>query len=205
MADNKSKLEAILKMADPQTNSSYRERQAALNKAHKLMDDTGMSYASVGMSQADAERIESQFSVAVPSKPKAQPKETRVSIFSRSGDLAVSGHPHYTPRTKTKKPVVETPDYEEENARKQREDFDRGYANWKRWRHAEDVKQAQSEAGAKKFIRNVGIAVVLLVIVGVLILLSQNAAIISAVTLAAKIFAVVFVALMAFFGLVVLR
>lgn len=205
MDDNKKKLQSILKMADPQTNSSHQERKVALDKAHKLMDSTGMSYASVGMSQSDAERIESQFSVAVPSKPKPPPKETRVSIFSRGGDLAVSDHPHYTSQTKTKKPVVETPDYEEENARKQRADFYRGYDNWQQWRNAEDVKQAQSEAGAKKFIRNVGIAVVLLIIVGVFVLLSQNAAIISAVTLAAKIFAVVFVALMAFFGFVVLR
>ena len=56
-----------------------------------------------------------------------------------------------------------------------------------------------------KFIRNVAIALVLVVIVGVFVFLSQNAVIISAVTLVAKIFAAIFVALLAFFGFFVLR
>ena len=203
--DDQKKLQSILKMADPQANSSHQERKVALNKAHEIMDRTGMSYASVGMSQADAERIETQFSVETPSKKKTQPKETRVSIFSRSGEIAVSDHPHYTPQPKQKKPRVELPDWEAENERKQWDESNRRYADWEKWRHAEDVKQAKSDADAMKFIRNVAIALVLVVIVGVFVFLSQNAVIISAVTLVAKIFAAIFVALLAFFGFFVLR
>lgn len=206
MDDTQKKLQSILKMADPQANSSYQERKVALNKAHEIMDRTGMSYASVGMSQADADRIETQFSVATPSKKKTQPKETRVSIFSRSGEIAVSDHPHYIPQPAPhKKPKVELPDWEAENERKQWDESNKRYADWEKWRHAEDVKQAKSDADAMKFIRNVAITLILVVIVGVFVFLSQNAVIISVVTFVAKIFAVIFVALLAFFGFFVLR
>ena len=203
--DDQKKLQSILKMADPQANSSHQERKVALNKAHEIMDRTGMSYASVGMSQADAERIETQFSVATPFKKKTQPKETRVSIFSRGGEIAVSDHPHYTSQPARKKPIVQVPDWEAENERKQWDESNRRYADWEKWRHAEDVKQAKSDADAMKFIRNVAITLILVVIVGVFVFLSQNAVIISAVTLVAKIFAAIFVALLAFFGFFVLR
>lgn len=203
-ADQK-KLESILKMADPQTNSSHQERKVALNKAHEIMDRTGMSYASVGMSQADAERIETQFSVATPSKPKQQKKETRVSIFSRVGDLAVSDPPRYTPQPQRKKQAVQVPDWEAEQERKEREDSDRRYTEWKQWRHTQDIEEAKTEQSARKFVRNVAIAFVFVLIFGALVLLSQNADIINAVVLVAKIFGAIFVALMAFFAFFVLR
>jgi hypothetical protein len=60
---NTEKLTAILNKADPAHNSNYQERQVALNIAHKMMDQMGISYAFLGYSQADAERIENQFSV----------------------------------------------------------------------------------------------------------------------------------------------
>jgi hypothetical protein len=55
---------AALNKADPERNSNYQDRQVALNMAHKAMDSQGLSYASLGFSQEDAERIENQFSVA---------------------------------------------------------------------------------------------------------------------------------------------
>src|SRR3990167_470746 len=58
-----SKIIAILNKADPLHNSNYQERQVALSMAHKAMDRQGLSYASLGYSQVDAERIENQFSV----------------------------------------------------------------------------------------------------------------------------------------------
>lgn len=199
------KLSSILRMADPERNPSYRERKVALEKAHQIMDQTGMSYASVGMSQADAERIETQFSVATPSKPKTKQKETRVSIFSRAGDLAVSDRPSYTPQPQRKKQDVQVPDWEAENERKQREDWDRKYTEWEQWRHTQDIEEAKAEESAKKLVRNAAIAFVFVVIFGALVILSQNASIINAVVLVAKIFGAIFVALIAFFTLFVLR
>lgn len=199
------KLKSILKMADPRSNSSYHERKVALDKAHKIMDDTGMSYASVGMSQADAERIETQFSVATPSKPKTKQNETRVSIFSRVRDLAVSDRPSHTPQPQRKKQDVQVPDWEAENERKQREDWDRKYTEWKKWRHTQDIEEAKAEESARKFLRNAAIAFVFVVIFIALVIFSQNAFIINAVVLVAKIFGAIFVVLMAFFTLFVLR
>jgi hypothetical protein len=60
---NTEKLTAILNKADPALNSNYQERQVALNMAHKMMGQMGISYAFLGYSQADVERIENQFSV----------------------------------------------------------------------------------------------------------------------------------------------
>jgi hypothetical protein len=57
-------LVAALNKADPERNSSYQDRQVALKFAHRAMDESGLSYASLGFSQEDAERIENQFSVA---------------------------------------------------------------------------------------------------------------------------------------------
>jgi hypothetical protein len=55
---------ASLHMADPDHNSNYHERYVALEMAHKAMDEQGLSYASLGFSQEEAERIEQQFSAS---------------------------------------------------------------------------------------------------------------------------------------------
>lgn len=204
MSDS-DKLTAILKMADPSNNSSYQERKVALNKAHEIMDRTGMSYASVGMSQAEAARIETQFSVSVNTKPKSQPKEKRVSIFSRSGEIAVSDHPHYTPQPKQKKPRVELPDWEAENERKQRDESDKRYADWEKWRHAEDVKQAQSDIDATRFFKKFLVGLALVIAINAFVVFSQNAALIGTTILVAKIFGVIFVSLMAIFVIAISR
>ena len=203
---NSDKLAAILKMADPQSNSSYQERKVALNKAHKLMDDTGMSYASVGMSQADAERIETQFCVSVNIKPKSPPKEKRVSIFSRSGEIAASDHPHYTSQpTPSKKPVVKITDWEAEYERKQRDEADKRYANWQQWRDAEDVRQAQSDIDATRFFKKFLLGLALVIAISAFVVFSQNAALIGTAILAVKIFGVIFVSLMAIFVIAISR
>jgi hypothetical protein len=62
---NIDKLIAVLNMADPLQNSNWQERRVALDMAHKFMDSYGHSYASLGFSYSDAERIENQFSVGM--------------------------------------------------------------------------------------------------------------------------------------------
>ena len=59
---NINTIKAILNKADPLNNPNYQERQVALNMAHKAMG-RDISYASLGYSLADAERIENQFAV----------------------------------------------------------------------------------------------------------------------------------------------
>ena len=202
---NQNTLKAILKKADPALNSSYHERKVALEKAHKMMDETGMSFASAGFSVEDARRIEDQFSVVAPSKPKAEQRETRVSIFSRSGEIAVSDHPHYKPQPQRKKTIAQVPNFEEENERRQREEWDKKYSDWEKWRHAENISQVKSEESARRFLRNAILSFVSITLIVAFILLSQNAAIISAVVLIAKILGAIFVVFMAYFSFVILK
>lgn len=144
------KLTAILRMADPERNSSYRERKNALNIAHSMMDKAGVSYASLGFSQSEAERIENQFAVTSSTNPIKPEKSAKISIFSQSGDITTQT-PYYTrqPPRQQVKPI--TTSWTEENERKQRENFDRGYEAWEDWRKNEDMKNYKIEQAAKKF------------------------------------------------------
>lgn len=207
MDDTQKKLKSILKMADPQANSSYQERKVALDKAHKIMDDTGMSYASVGMSQSDAERIETQFSVSASTTPKKERQRSPLSIFQRS-DAVQSYIP---PRTRQpapsqpKKVIPSGPSWEEENERKQREDFDRRYKSWEEWRTAEDAIIAENERLGAKALKVFVAVVAFLILAAILIISSQNEMIINAVVLVAKIFGGIIFSLLALFGLFYLR
>lgn len=51
-------------MADPLYNPNYQERLVALDMARKVMSKMGFSYATLGYSQSEAERIENQLSVS---------------------------------------------------------------------------------------------------------------------------------------------
>jgi hypothetical protein len=61
---NINTIRAILGKADPLYNQNYQERLVALDMARKAMIKMGFSYATLGYSQSDAERIENQFSVS---------------------------------------------------------------------------------------------------------------------------------------------
>ncbi len=69
---NIEKIIAVLNMADPQHNSNWQERRVALDMAHKVMDSSGHSYASLGFDYAAAERIENQFAFGVPNEGNSQ-------------------------------------------------------------------------------------------------------------------------------------
>lgn len=205
MSDS-DKLAAILKMADPSSNSSYQERKVALSKAHEIMNKTGMSYASVGMSQKDAERIETQFSVTTNTQPEKPQKEKRLSIFSRSDEIAVSTPRHrQQPTSSRQKSKVTVTDWEAENERRDRAESDAKYDNWKMWKHAENIKQAENEESAKRLIKNFLVGIAFVAATGAVIVFSQNAALISAVTLITKIFGVIFMTLMAIFVIAISR
>jgi len=61
---NINTIRAILGKADPLYNPNYQERLVALDMARKVMSKMRFSYAALGYSQSDAERIENQLSVS---------------------------------------------------------------------------------------------------------------------------------------------
>lgn len=199
------RIQAILRKADPDSNSSWQERKVALEMAHKQMDKTGISYASLGISQSVAERIENQFSVTSSTKPKKHERSAGLSIFSNSGEIAVHTPRYRQQPTQKPKPRIDIPDWEAENEKKQQMEWDRGYDAWAKWRHDEDIKQAQSAESGKREIKIIFGIFILVLAVGAAVLLSQNSAIIDAAKLVVEIFGIVFFSLLAFFALVVLR
>lgn len=159
MSDS-DKLAAILKMADPQSNSSYQERKVALNKAHEIMDKTGMSYASVGMSQAEAERIETQFSFAIGGNQRDERKS--LSLFNKKPKRENTGVQKREPETvyvpwsttskKTTKKEEPYESYADQCERAEWARIDKQYKDWSAWRSQEDAKNAEIEAAANKVI-----------------------------------------------------
>lgn len=170
MSDS-DKLAAILKMADPSSNSSYQERKVALNKAHEIMDRTGMSYASVGMSQADAERIEIQFSVAVGGNQRKEKASLGLNLFKQNTQKSNTGIQKREPETifvpwsttpkKTVKKEEPTESYVERCEREERARWDKQYDDMVAYQKEEAVKQKNEKALADKFVKNATVVMVL--------------------------------------------
>lgn len=204
------KVKAMLNKADPNNNPSVHERQNALRMAEREMDKSGLSFASLGFSQEDAERIANQFSVAMPGATSRQREEGGVfSIFKpRANDIERSTQRQSRSNQPVqKRSVAEEPreSFEDECLRKEREDSDRQYNAWAQWRAEEDVREAQSQRDGKK-----AFFIILSVVAGVvgLVLFSaitQNAALWAVIEMGFKIIAGISVLLMGYFTFVVLR
>lgn len=59
-----SKIQAMLRTADPQNGAGTEERENALRMAQREMKKQGISYASLGFDYEEAVRIENQFSIS---------------------------------------------------------------------------------------------------------------------------------------------
>lgn len=149
--NEQERLAAILRKADPANNPSYQERKVALDMAHKAMDKTGMSYASVGFSPEDAARIENQLSVTTGGSSQRKEKNNESwSIFkpSTSNDIERSTHRKTGYSEPKRRPAVreQYESYVDRCEREEREDFDKRYDAWVSWRKQENAKEAEQEA-----------------------------------------------------------
>ncbi len=166
-------IKAMLEKADPSRNTSVHERQNALRMAEREMDKAGLSYASLGFSHEDAERIANQFSVI----SGAGVKEERASLglfkeWSRP-ETGIQKHaPSAGPKLAVQnKPVrkVEQP-YESYVDRCEREEWARVNArhnDWEQWRKDEDVKESKIKASADRAL--VFLVPLLLIVIGLML------------------------------------
>jgi len=146
-----------LNKADPNKNSSVHERQNALRMAEREMDKNGWSFASLGYSQEDAERIATQFSVSAADGQREQ----RASIGLFGKRQSTSNHAIQQRETKTvyspsPKPAKRKEEpyesYADQCDRAERARVDQQYKDWSAWRSQEDAKNAEIEAAANKVI-----------------------------------------------------
>lgn len=204
------KVKAMLNKADPNNNPSVHERQNALRMAEREMDKSGLSFASLGFSQEDAERISNQFSVAAPGASKYQREERgSFSIFRpRTNEIERSTQRQSRSASPSQKRVVPQESgesFEDQCLRKEREESDSRYAAWQKWRAEEDVREAKSERDGKKaFFIILGIVVFVLGLV-LFSAITQNAALWAVIETGFTIVAVIVFLLMGYFVLWVLR
>lgn len=202
-------IKAILNKADPNKNSSVHERQNALRMAEREMDKSGLSFASLGFSQEDAERIANQFSVAAPGASNYQ-REARgsFSIFRpRANDIERSTQRQSRSTPARKPAATEEPgeSFEDQCLRREREASDRQYNAWAQWRTEEDVREAQSQqAGKKAFFIILGIVAFVLGIV-LFSAITQNAALWTGIEFVFKVFAGIAILLAGYFVFWILR
>jgi hypothetical protein len=90
---------ATLNMADPAFNENQNERAVALAAAHKMMDKGKFSFASLGFTERDAERIEGQPIPAQPpahtapwSSPWSSPHPVYKGVHQRPADTSTGGN-----------------------------------------------------------------------------------------------------------------
>lgn len=150
-------IKAILNKADPNKNSSVHERQNALRMAEREMDKSGLSFASLGFSQEDAERIANQFSVAVGGGQREE--RASLNLFSRKPkpqnyDIQKQEPktvyvPSSKPAKRKEEPYVS---YVDQCEQAEWARVDKEYKDWAAWRAGEDAKNAEAIAATAKVI-----------------------------------------------------
>lgn len=140
------KIIAMLRSADPNKNSSTHERKTALQMAQKEMDKQGLSFASLGFSMEDAERISNQFAVI---SPQAQPKaQAPINSILRASKSTILRPRRSDPQSKRAQQPLET--YADQCERNEAQADDANYDALKNWRISENIKNAEMSKVALK-------------------------------------------------------
>jgi len=144
-------VKAMLRKADPEKNSSMHERRSALQMAQREMDKHNWSFASLGFSMDDAERIANQFSVTAPRSIAPREKVSSLGIFRGHRSEAVkpvtreSVYSQPAPKKKESKPVEHQESYTEQCERLDYEERMRKYDAWEARRREEKEVEAEAE------------------------------------------------------------
>jgi len=161
-------IKSMLRKADPKSNPSAYERRTALTMAQREMDKNGWSYASLGFSQEDAERIANQFAVGTwgGTKREEPKRESRpINIFhgrKTSNRTSAYAEPIYKAPKPKKSEKHER--YEEQCERRDRANFDKWYEGFVSYQKSEQVKAHEEAQYMNKVMAVVLIALVLIMI-----------------------------------------
>jgi len=168
---NEQTVKAMLRKADPQSNSSMHERKSALQMAEREMDKNGWSFASLGFSMDEAERIANQFSVTAPRSTAPREKVSSLGIFRGQRSEAIKPARRDTvysqpaPKKKEPKPVEHQETYTEQCERLDYEERTRKYEAWEA--HRREEKALEEEASKIAVILQYVFLGIVIVVVGI--------------------------------------
>ena len=159
-----TKVQSMLRMADPKNGGRTEERENALRMAEREMDKNGWSFASLGFSIDEAERIANQFSIAAPGKWRDDAKQS-IGIFrgQRKSDKPVRRETVSTQTiTSPKKPQSSPQEtYVEQCERLDHEENTRKYEAWEANRRVQEAEEAKvQQFVGYAFLAFIGFAIV---------------------------------------------
>lgn len=160
-------IKSMLRIADPANNAPAHERRSALTMAQREMDKQGWSYASLGFSQEDAERIANQFAVAF-GKPQAKnnKKENHPISLFRSRRTNKPSSNTQAGRVPFRKPNQDPPgeSYFDQLEREDNEKFDQWYRSFVAGRARQRAQEVQEDRYVSKVVTVVMVALTLIVV-----------------------------------------
>lgn len=161
-------IKAMLRTADPKNGATPYERNNALRMAERAMDKLGITYAGLGFSMEDAQRISNQFSVE-----SVRP----VSRSSKAGATGIQKRTFptiYIPSWKPAKKHEPVESFEEREFARLQKIEDERWVTWSTWRRDEDQKMAEQNASNKKVMPYLIFVLVLIYAIIALIIYSQS-------------------------------
>lgn len=167
-------VKSILQKADPNRNSSVHERQNALRMAEREMDKNGWSFASLGFSHEDAERIANQFSVTTGKNQNKEHSSFGLGFFRGSQSAVSTGIQRREPKTiyvPKSKPVIRKEEpYESYTERCEREDrvkWDLKYDEMNKYQKQQERERAEMAIETDKVTRV--LVIITLIVIGLVI------------------------------------